>query len=90
MDDQRIDQESGKRKLSEPAQLLLAIAVAFAIPTAILLCRPLIDQYRYERARTAYGGKRFTRSRAMEQKDNRTVYLLPDSEFLPEESIEEK
>ena len=65
--------------------LLLVVVVAISIYLAI----PAIQHARYERAMQLYGGRRFTRSQAMRQIDNQTVYLLPDSEFKPEKQTAE-
>jgi hypothetical protein len=71
---------------------LIYILTFFAILTAVVAVSffgPSITQHaRYERARKVFGGQRMTRSRALDQIDNRDVDLLPDSEFLPESKYE--
>jgi hypothetical protein len=90
MDDQGTSRESGGMRSQGRRVLFLFIVIAAALVLAVAVGSiPAINRYRYERARAAYGGRRFTRSQAMEQMDNRTVYLLPDSEFLPEQPAKE-
>ena len=73
-------------------KLLIAsfiFVLVICVPIPIQLTIQAFKDARYDRALEQHGGQRFTRSQAMEQKDNRTVHLLPDSEFKPEQQAEE-
>ena len=62
----------------------LALLIMAATPVAYKYLTPIIQKARYERALRLFGGRRFTRTQAGEQIDDRDYDLLPDSEYLPE------